>query len=83
VLPATGYQLEIILDTKLNDARLTLLSRNTPKSAGVEVQLRIAPVEAVEEVERFDADFQPLRSGDVDRRSELIVGPPRVLAAEP
>src|SRR5258705_13769428 len=59
-------RLEIVLDPELNDARESCLGRDAAERARIEVQVRrdrIAPVEMIEEIERLQAELQPLRPG--------------------
>src|SRR6476659_5888654 len=57
-------RLKIVLDPELHDTRQPCLCRDAAKRARIEVHDRVAPVEVVEQVERFETEFKPLRRAD-------------------
>ena len=74
----TSRTLEIVLDAELHDARGPRLRRDAAERARVEVQHRVAPVEVVEQVERLQAELQPLRAGNGDKLRQRQVDVPEV-----
>src|SRR5437870_200657 len=55
--------LKAVLDRKLHDARITGLGGDLAEGPRVETDVRIAPVEVVEQIERLDAEFhRPARA---------------------
>src|SRR5206468_11847565 len=70
--------LEIVLDSELNDARCSCLGRNAAERACIEVYDGVAPVEVVEEIERLQAELQPLRAGNSDQLRHREINVPEV-----
>src|SRR6267142_6014511 len=69
---------KIIFDSELQDPRRSGLRRDAAEGAGVEVQHGIAPVEVVEQVERLQPKFEPLRPADGDQLGHREVDVPEI-----